>query len=562
MSFFVSHLVIAALRGRLAVLRWAFPVCVLGLTGCTLLQPPSVIGRPDTYSSPDRGCELRPATKITEPYDTALCIARERSPWEAAVYLQSIARAQPDGGLQPRASKRLMAALYQRVGLIDKAASLAQSLRTGSAANSRPAVAPGFRLQQARAWLNLGEPAKAEAVLQTPHVRTRSDSLKEERAILLALALMQQGEHSKAVETLEANRGFPKRNLVGHYNYAVALVQAGRVKEGLALLDEVGTAKVGNGIDARIQDRANLQLGWMWLRQEQGGTARAILQRVRLHGPYSDRGLLGLGWAAVADDGKPQKISFRRKLSCSDIQAPPDYAEIWSYYIRSAYADCEDPRLFRMFHLFAFAAGAKSEQRWVNALKYWLELKSRDAAEPAVQEALLAIAYAYRRLGDNQRATEAYLEAAAKLKQVIASVESAINALKSRHGTPLDIIRFDKYARLFSVLRSRNGFHQLAEQQRELETLHARLSNVQSTIRRLDRRSKAPVSTLQEMQARSSRLLTDLRAHENRLQARIRNAGLRWLARQIQDLRNYRKNAILGMLSLRTASDAATGQKE
>ena len=49
-----------------------------------------------------------------------------------------------------------------------------------------------------------------------------------------------------------------------------------------------------------LKDRANLALGFAYLQANEPAKARVALERVRLNGPYSNKALLGTGWADAA----------------------------------------------------------------------------------------------------------------------------------------------------------------------------------------------------------------------------------------------------------------------
>src|SRR5690606_5009124 len=98
--------------------------------------------------------------------------------------------------------------------------------------------------------------------------------------------------------------------------------------------------------------------------------AKPLLQRVRLEGPFSNKALLGVGWADAETD---------------------DYR---------------------------------------NALVPWMELRSRDLLDSAVQESMLAIPYAMARLDSVGQAAdyyvsaiEAFHEESRRIEQTIARIE-------------------------------------------------------------------------------------------------------------------------------------------
>ena len=100
-----------------------------------------------------------------------------------------------------------------------------------------------------------------------------------------------------------------------------------------------------------LRDKANLALGYALLQDGQPYAAKEPLQRVRLEGPFSNKALLGVGWADAEMD------NFDR------------------------------------------------------ALVPWMELRGRDLLDPAVQESMLAIPYAMAKLDSISQAADHYLNA-------------------------------------------------------------------------------------------------------------------------------------------------------
>src|SRR5690606_18707120 len=111
--------------------------------------------------------------------------------------------------------------------------------------------------------------------------------------------------------------------------------------------------------------------GYAWLQAERPDLARASLRRVRLDGAFSNKALLGAGWAD---------------------------AELENYR---------------------------------GALVPWLELKNRSVLDSAVQESLLAVPYAFAQLGADGQAAEHYAAAIAAFDQEIGRVERAIGSIRA-----------------------------------------------------------------------------------------------------------------------------------
>src|SRR3989337_3794908 len=81
------------------------------------------------------------------------------------------------------------------------------------------------------------------------------------------------------------------------FNIGVAMVRLGKVEEAAELLNEVGQIGAPNEEAAALRDKANLALGFAWLKANRPEDAKKVLQRVRLEGPLSKKALLAVGWA-------------------------------------------------------------------------------------------------------------------------------------------------------------------------------------------------------------------------------------------------------------------------
>ena len=203
-------------------------------------------------------------------------------------------------------------------------------------------------------------------------------SLESERRLLAANVLMAQGRYGDAAASLEAWNGGGLWADYARFNLGVALVRSGAAARGRQLLELVGAMDARDEEQRALRDRANLALGFALLQDRQPEPAAAALGRVRLDGPFTNRALLGLGWAE-ADAARPER-----------------------------------------------------------ALVPWLELRDRAVVDAAVQESLLAVPYAYTRLASNGQAAAQYRQAVSAYTAEARRLDESIAAI--RGGGFLDAV--------------------------------------------------------------------------------------------------------------------------
>jgi hypothetical protein len=206
--------------------------------------------------------------------------------------------------------------------------------------------------------------------------------LEPERHLLEAQVLMYLNRYDEAIRALERWQPVGGRTDVwssyARFNIGVALVRQERVEEAAELLNEVGQIAVPTEELAALRDKANLALGFAWLKANRPADARKVLQRVRLEGPQSNKALLAVGWADSA------------------------------------------------------------EKRFTRALAPWMELRDRDILDAAVQESYLAIPYAYAQLSATGQAAQQYVMAVEAFAKEARRIDESIQAI--RDGKLLDAI--------------------------------------------------------------------------------------------------------------------------
>src|SRR5580698_1822656 len=269
-------------------------------------------------------------------------------------------------------SQLLLGGLYLSLGLYNEAGERFSKLLT-------PNVPQGVRN---RAWFYLGEIWYARGYLDKAvdalrQVQGQLPAQQEAQKVhLLANALLRQGKYDESIALLKAFKGPPDWLAFAQFNLGVALVRQQRMPEADTNLTAVGTLVSARPELLALRDRANLALGFAYLQANQPDKARVPLERVRLNGAYSNRALLGLGWADAA---------------LGDYQA---------------------------------------------ALSPWTELRHRSLLDSAVQESYLAVPYAYGKLESNAQAAQDYVAAPTSFAAEQTALDGAISRIQS--GKMLD----------------------------------------------------------------------------------------------------------------------------
>jgi hypothetical protein len=259
----------------------------------------------------------------------------------------------------------LLGGLYLSLGLHNEAGERFETLLTQS-------VPEGVRN---RAWFYLGKVwyargylDRAERAINEVHGRLSPD-LEAERMHLLSNILMRQQRFDEAITLLN---GWKARNdqsdwlAYAQYNLGVALVRKGLITEADPFLTTVGTMETPRRELRSLRDRANLALGYAYLQSNQPQLAKPPLERVRLDGPFSNKALLGVGWADAA------------------------------------------------------------EGQFQEALTPWMELRDRNLLDSAVQEAYLAVPYAFAKLNANAQAAQNYELAIQSFDSETVSLDASI----------------------------------------------------------------------------------------------------------------------------------------
>jgi len=222
----------------------------------------------------------------------------------------------------------------------------------------------------AKIWHQRGYLAESQDALDKIDTEL-PEPLEAERYMLQAQLLIENNQHDQAIALLGNWPGNDTWASYAKFNLGVALARSGRVNNAADILQQLGKLDPLNEELSSLRDKANLALGYAYLQDRQPVAAKASLQRVRLDGPFSNKALLGVGWADAEVD------NYRR------------------------------------------------------ALVPWMELKDRDLLDSAVQESMLAIPYAMAKLDSISQAADHYMNAIEAFYEETNRIDQAIYRIES-----------------------------------------------------------------------------------------------------------------------------------
>ena len=238
---------------------------------------------------------------------------------------------------------------------------------------------------------NVEEPVRNEAIYRLARIYFQKDQpvnalyaverisgvvpsvIRDDLAFLRAQIFMANGRFDEAATILKDLQDAKSLEGFSTYNLGIALIKEGQELEGRQSLDRTGQINSNNELTLAIKDKSNLVLGTKLLEEKQFVNAKEVLDRVRLIGPFSNRALLGSGWAD------------------------------------------------------AF------QGRFERALVPWSTLVTREVTDASVQEAMLAVPYAYGKLDVYSKAALMYGSALSKFSTEIDKLDASIKSIREGH---------------------------------------------------------------------------------------------------------------------------------
>ena len=264
------------------------------------------------------------------------------------------------------------------------------------------------------------------------------DIIEDDIEFLRANIYLATDRSDEAADVLRDLQGSDSLESFAAYNLGIAMLQGGHESDALAQLDRAGQLGTSEEGADSIRDKSNLVLGTLLLESDRFADASRSLDRVSLEGPLSNQALLSAGWAEF-------------------------YAE-----------------------------------NYERAIVPWSMLAERDSTDPSVQEAMLALPFAYSQLSIHGRSAVLYGQAldafSDELRKLDASIES-IREGKFLEALIREEIRQDKdwviqlrelpetpeTYYLMELLAS-HDFHTSLQNYLDLEDLRAMLQSWQSSF--------------------------------------------------------------------------------
>lgn len=335
---------------------------------------------------------------------------------------------------------------------------------------------------------------------------------QQERLLMMATVQMQQQRYDEAVANL---RQLGKKSLVqqlseksvwatyGRFNLGVALYQQGKQEEGRLFLEELGTMTATDEESLALRDKANLTLAYNFLQQENPDLAQQYFMKTRLQGPMSNRALLGLG-------------------------------RVYS-----------------------------AKEQYKKSLVPWLKLIKRDTSDPAVQDGLLAVPFAFGKLNGYKQALQHYQEALTAYKKEMEEVKKATVSVSSG-------VLVDNLARVMSgqqvgdrwlvaelpdtpggrYLWQLFATHEFQESLKNYAQIRLSLGKLEQWSSQISEGTDMAPSQKRDMSKRITKLQTRLVKMVEKLREHLKNLAIKELEKRKQRLVGYAAEARFSMAQI------------
>lgn len=263
------------------------------------------------------------------------------------------------------------------------------------------------------------------------------DSFKDEMSYMQANLAIRKGEFDQAQKLMKSLRKKSAWLPYLYFNLGAANAANGDWRDSVKQLNKLNSLKTVSHEVLSLQDKGNTASGYTYLLAGEYDKAVSSFKDVRLDSPLVDKALLGYGWAAA------------------------------------------------------------QQQDFSSALQPWQQLAKRSVVHEAVQEVLLAIPFAYEKLGAQGHALEELNKAVNVYLAELSNVDTAMKRLASQPSLDFfldqerpslqwvqsgsDLPVSEQLPYLASLVADQEFQNTLSEM-RELEILRANLNHWQGSI--------------------------------------------------------------------------------
>ncbi len=196
------------------------------------------------------------------------------------------------------------------------------------------------------------------------------EKIRSDEAFMRAQIYVAVGKFDDAIKILKELKGEDAYHGYIEYNLAMAYLQTAQTELAIATLDELGKLDSDDEAVLALKDKGNLKLANHYVDAGDAEQAAKYFSRIRLDGPFSNQALLGAGWVAVA------------------------------------------------------------QQRYDRALVPWTLLHEREQTNISVQEAMMAVPFAYSKLNVHGKAAIMYGKAMDVFASEIDSLDASIKSIR------------------------------------------------------------------------------------------------------------------------------------
>ena len=134
------------------------------------------------------------------------------------------------------------------------------------------------------------------------------EGIVDDIEFLRANTYLALGRHAEAADVLKRLQNAEGLKGFAAYNLAIALLEDDRRQDAESQLDRAGQIQSSDEAVLAIRDKSNFVLGTLLVEDQQFERAKQAFDRVRLQGPFSNSALLASGWAAMSGENYDRAV--------------------------------------------------------------------------------------------------------------------------------------------------------------------------------------------------------------------------------------------------------------